>query len=135
MSKIFLYTTTWMIIPLYHSNDILFRTILFCNMIFSCLYWKYYTDTLRNIDKIFSILTLLLTKKIYMLPVLFPFLYYGKKALNKNNKNKHIVYHSIFRYIAFWICCYSVDHYSILHIIVYSILYVVHIGTLCLFFT
>lgn len=26
-----------------------------------------------------------------MLPVLFPFLYYGKKALIKNNKNKHIV--------------------------------------------
>lgn len=77
-----------MIIPLYHSNDILFRTILFCNMIFSCLYWKYYTDTLRNIDKIFSILTLILTKNIYMLPVLFPFLYYGKKALIKN---KHIV--------------------------------------------
>lgn len=57
-------------------------------MIFSCLYWKYYTDTLRNIDKIFSILTLILTKKIYMLPVLFQFLYYGKKTLNKN---KHIV--------------------------------------------
>ena len=47
-------------------------------MIFSCLYWKYNTDILRNIDSI----TLLLTK-IYMLLVLFSFLYYGK-ALNKN---------------------------------------------------
>ena len=34
-------------------------------------------------------------------------------------KNKYIV-------LLFWICCYSVDHYSIL--------YVLHIGTLCLFF-
>ena len=68
-----------MIIPLYHSNDTIFKIVIFCNMIFSCLYWTYYTDTLRNIDKIFSVLILLLTKKIYMLPVLFPFLYYGKK--------------------------------------------------------
>ena len=70
-----------------------------------------------------------------MLPVLFPFLYYGKKALSKNNVNKHIVYHSIFRYIAFWICCYSIDHYSILNFLVYSILYFLHIVTHCLFFT
>lgn len=82
MSKIFLYTTTWMIIPLYHSNDILFRTILFCNMIFSCLYWKYYTDTLRNIDKIFSILTLILTKKnIYVTSIISIFILW-KKSIN-----------------------------------------------------
>lgn len=41
---------------------------------------------------------------------MIPLLYYGKKALKNNN---HIIYHSIFRYIGFWNCCFYVNYYSL----------------------
>ena len=125
--KVFLYTSMWILIPLYNSNNILFNFSLFFNFLFSCLYWIYYNNIFHNFDRFFSILTLIITKNIYIILILYIFLYYGKNAIIENNINKHIIYHSIFRYISFWICCYYINHYNITIFILYSIIYIFHI--------
>ena len=128
-------TSLWLLIPIiksYNIDYILHINLIF-NFIFSILHWyKYKNNSIyHKLDKLFSSNTILIIyynsyNDIYIYIMLF-FMYYtlkeGRIHLMNAVYNKHLVYHIIFRYFAFWTCCIYLNHIDIELFLYYSVLY------------
>lgn len=131
-------TSVWIVIPFSESfmkRNYVFSLLLLLTMGFSMLHWRYYkhNDFLHNADRLTScscLLYCIYTNPLLLtiVPFLLVFLKGGYESLKHSQYTLHLIQHLIFRYFAFWMCCYTsgmvIDFTTI---IAYSLVYIASI--------
>lgn len=133
--KYFTISSLWLLIPIIKSydKDYILHINLILNFLFSILHWYYYkhNSLFHKLDKILSSNTILIIycnnyNNIYIYIMLYLMYYTLKEGrIHMLNKvyNKHLVYHIMFRYLAFWTCCIYLEHINVELFLYYSVLY------------
>ena len=127
-------TSVWMLIPAYLSTDFLFKCVIRLTFIFSILHWYYYRmgSVYQALDCILSYLTLTLlalkSDTLWpLLPIVATFCI-GHHYRRNNCFGQHLVYHVVFRALAFLWCCHYCDHVNMALWLFYVIIYALQVS-------
>ena len=115
-SRVLCQTSLWMLVPLHHSPHPLFSFFLANTLGASLLHWGYYSpgSVLHHLDCYFSVSVIffLYTHSTTLVPL--PFITAASFAAHTNLRRgfhlEHLVWHLVFRALAFFWCLHYCAH-------------------------
>ena len=119
-ARVLCQTSLWMLVPLHHSPHPLFSFLLANTLGASLLHWAYYTpdSVLQHLDRGFSAAVILFlclhSPTIAPLPLIAAAFLAGHTNLRLGFHLEHLVWHLVFRALAFFWCLHYCAHTNIL---------------------
>ena len=126
-------TSLWMLIPAYLSEDFMFTCSIRLTLIFSMLHWYYYHmgSVYQALDRMFSCLTIMIlcVRSDTLVPLVPVITSFGIGHYYHRNDcfGQHLMYHVLFRALAFLWCCHYCNHVNFILWLFYVILYVLQV--------